>query len=52
MPGAENTLATLPLPGAVQAAGLFPDFFVGHFFSVSSLNDWNRSKFAPQVLHW
>ena len=52
MPGAENTLETLPLPGDVHPSGLFPDFLVGHFFSVSSLNDWNSSKCTPQVLHW
>ncbi len=52
MPGAEKTLVTLPLPGDVQPAGLFPDFFVGHFLSVSSLKDWNSSKSVPQVLHW
>ena len=50
MPGAENTLVTTPRPGLVQPAGLFPDFLVGHFFSVSSLKDWNSSKCTPQVL--
>jgi len=52
MPGAEKTFATLPLPGELQPAGLFPDFLVGHFFRASSLKDWKSSNDTPQVSHW
>ena len=49
MPGAENTFSTLPRPGLVQPAGEFPDFFVGHFFNASSLNDCKSSNSTPHV---
>ncbi len=52
MPGAENTFWTRPRPGAVHPSGLSPDRLVGHFFSASSLKDWNSSKEVPHVVHW
>ena len=51
MPGAENTLVTLPRPGAVHSAGEFPDFLVGHLVRASPLNDWCSSKRTSHVLH-
>lgn len=50
MPGARNTFSTRPRPGLVQLSGALPDFFVGHFVSDASLNDWNSSNSVPQVV--
>gem|GEM_PF-4527308 len=52
IPGALNTLVTVPRPLLAQPWGLLPDFLVGHLVSVSSENDCVNSKSIPHVSQW